>query len=292
MRAPTANVCPMNIWAVALCFLAVAGGSAAAGLANHQRDAPVELDPGEYEKPVDGDDEVERPPLLCDNGLGPNPNLVFDWKLFHESAAAAASAGDSTRAAAMQQRIVQKTVASFSKYNWFTGDLWGSGGPWRHVEIDQRVPPCAGVPVRPSNPVPGIDCTMLGEAPAAVPMNSSDSCCKKLKRVIQRTIHKFSGYDFETGQKFAERSGKRLPPCAPPSPVETRVPGALRKKPTLKLQKPVPISLTGLLRKKIAESAAAQLPMPSTASGDPDKVKMQGPTAIDTHRAQAATGGA
>ena len=150
--------------------------------------SPVVDDPeGEYEK------KKAPPPMPCDDGIGPDPNLL----------GAALEGSESVRSAAgvapLLDRVVAHTVSKFSNIDMETGR------PFEKPKA-KRIPMCPGA--RPRRPVPGVDCELPEPEEKTGCCDCGCGCCSMLRRVVKRTTNKFRNINMETGKAF-----KSLPSC-------------------------------------------------------------------------------
>ena len=204
-------------------------------------------DPGAVVDDPDGDyEKMDDPaPEICDDGLGPNPNIMHALPDKDKDRDAGATddgeqENDEEReeaalpglASSMITRVVKRTVKKFTKYDMTTGRLWAKPPA-------ERIPMCPGAKAR--SPIPGIDCS-LEPAPheKITCCDCGCDCCSLLRRVVKRSVNKFSHIDMDTGKPF-----KKLPPC---NDYEEPVSPKIKERPNQPLKT--------MLKRKVAEDNA------------------------------------
>ena len=153
---------------------------------------------GIVDNPDPGYEKVEVEETSCDDGLGPDPNIL-------ERNDKHTNSGDNTspefNPETKLERIVRKTVQKYSDYNMDNGKFWLK-------RKKDRIPLCPGAKKR--APIPGIDCTLV-EPERIVPSccGCGCGCCKqKLRALVNNVVNKNLHIDMETGRPF-----KNLPLC-------------------------------------------------------------------------------
>ena len=163
-------------------------------------DAVVDDPEGTYEK-IEEEEEVP-----CDDGMGPNPNLLTalpsDETKDASNADADEEAGHDGPLTTLE-RVVQKTIKKFKQYDLTTGRVWLK-------PTKDRIPMCPGAKSR--TPIPGIDCTMVKKEKVTCCKCGCGGCCARramLRRVVARAVNKNHDIDMDTGRPFQ----KSLPHC-------------------------------------------------------------------------------
>ena len=152
---------------------------------------------GTYEKLEEKED------IPCDDGQGPNPNILKEEpKQEDENINDDGNGGPLTKL----EKIIKKTINKYSKYDLTTGQVWMKAKK-------DRIPMCPGA--KPREPIPGIDCTLVKREPEKYSCCKCGcgGCCAMLRRVITKSYNKFHKIDMDTGKEYSNKIWK-LPYCS------------------------------------------------------------------------------
>lgn len=184
-----------------------------------------EKETGIVDNPDPGYEKVKVDETPCDDGLGPDPNIL-EPKNEKDDEESSPEFNPETKL----ERIVRTAVKKFSKYDMDNGNLWLKSKK-------DRIPLCPGAKKR--APIPGVDCT-LTEPEQVVPpcCGCGCGCCKQnLRAVINNVVNRHLHIDMETGRPF-----KNLPLCR-----------ELKQKMVQDVRKEQDVPLKTLLLRKIKE---------------------------------------